>query len=159
MKYTLKLSTDFGLNYPYEMCQVDGYDNLKKTALELEQKGEVRWVIVDESDEPLYWCQYIEANLHIPPSSAIATDDPYMEILAKRYGFRVFHTIDILVQSGMDRKIAEEKLAGMKNVQGKAKEAFDVLQTLIAHGTIEEIPSKINMNKIGKELFGDGIKN
>ena len=159
MNYVLKISTDFGVSYPYEMSQTEGYELLRETALKLEKEGEVRWVIVDESDTPLYWCQYHEANLRVPKDSVLATDDPYMEMLAKRYGFRVLHTLDILMQMGMDENVARAKLASIKGTRRNTKEALEALHTLVAQGIVEEIPCGMEEDKIGKELFGDGIKN
>ena len=156
MEYTLKLSTDFGVSYPHTMT--GNCEALKRAALELEKGGEVRWVIVNESDELLYWCQYHEANICVPKDSVIATDDPYMKRLGERYGFKVISSLEMLLSMGVEEAEAKEMLARAEGMK-PSTEAFNSLQRLVAEGIVTEITCDINEGKIGRELFGDGIKN
>jgi len=152
-KYKLKISTDLGVTYPYEMTASVTFP-LQKAALELEKKGEVRWVIVDgNNDEVIHWCQYHEANLRVPPDSVLATDDLYMAQLAKRHGFKVMTSADVLRQFGIENP--EEKLASVKFDAETIKGAFAYMKELIDEGVIEVVPCGLETEKIGKELFGD----
>lgn len=145
----LKISTDLGMTYTYVNIP-KSLEEIKKVALKLEQEGGVRWVIVDEQDEPKYWCQYIEANLRIDPELTMATDDPYMAKLARKSGFKVINTLDLLRSIGVENP--EEKLAQFEKVDTKA--VLSKMQELIDLKAIELTPSNIDKGKIGKELFG-----
>lgn len=151
-QYKLKISTDLGVSYPYEMTSSVTF-TLQKAALELEKKGEVRWVIVDENDEVIHWCQYHEANLRVPSDSVLATDDLYMAQLAKRHGFKVMTSADVLRQFGIENP--EEKLASIKFNAETVKGALGFMKELVDEGVVEVVPCGIETEKIGKELFGD----
>jgi len=153
MNYELKISTDLGMTYYAVSTISKKIEDIKKIALELEKKGEVRWVIVDENDDPQYWCQYIEGNLHIPDDAAIATDDPYMEKLAKKQGRKVLTTLDLMRRVGI--KNPEEKLANIDYTKIDLKDVLATMERLTEDGVIERIPSEMDESKIGKELFGN----
>jgi hypothetical protein len=151
MNYELKISADLGITY-IKVNIPKSLEEIKKAALKLEQEGGVRWVIVDEKDEPKYWCQYIEANLRIDPESTMATDDPYMTKLARKSGFKVISTLDLLRSIGIENP--EEKLAKFDMEKVNAKAVLSKMQDLIDREVIELTPSGIDKDKIGKELFG-----
>lgn len=152
MKVILKISANFGMDYHTLPTVSSKLEDVKKIALSLEERGDLRWVIVDENNDPLYWCQYHEANLRIPPDAMIATDDEYMKKLATKQGRSVLTTLDLLKQSGI--KNPEAKLASFDYTKVDYEKAFNTLTSLIKEGVIEEIPSELDKTKIGKQLFG-----
>lgn len=151
MKYELKISADLGINYCTVSTMSKELEDIKKIALALDNKGEVRWVIVDDKDEPQFWCQYIEGNLQTPKDAAIATDDIYVMKLVRKQGRTVFTTLDIMKKAGIPD--AEEKLAGFDFAKVDMKAALATLRKLVSDGVIERIPSELDESKIGKELF------
>jgi hypothetical protein len=147
----LRISTDLGITYPYEQIS-DKIEVLKKLALDLEKRGEVRWVIVDDNDEPVHWCQYIEATLKVPSDSMIATDDPYVQKLAKQKGVRFMTSLEMFKKLGIPD--AEAKLANFNIDKVNVSDAWVHMKKLVDENIIQMVSSGIDETKIGKELFG-----
>jgi hypothetical protein len=147
----LRISTDLGITYPYEQIS-DKIEVLKKLALDLEKRGEVRWVIVDDNDEPIHWCQYIEATLKVPSDSMIATDDPYVQKLAKQKGVKFMTSLEMFKKLGIPD--AEAKLANFNIDKVNVSDAWVHMKKLVDEKIIQMVSSGIDETKIGKELFG-----
>ena len=150
--YILKVSVDLGVTY-INADIPKSIESLKKIALKLENEGSVRWVIVDENDNPKYWCQYIEANLQVESDCVIATDDYYMTKLANQKGIKTLTTLDMLRQFGVEN--AEEKLASIQTEKVDMAKVLEKMDELISEGLIEVAKSNIDDSKVGKELFGE----
>lgn len=147
----LRISTDLGITYPYEQIS-DKIEVLKKLALDLEKRGAVRWVIVDDNDEPVFWCQYIEATLKVPSDSMIATDDPYVQKLAKQKGVKFMTSLEMFKKLGIPD--AEAKLANFNMDKVNVSDAWVHMKKLVDEKIIQMVSSGIDETKIGKELFG-----
>jgi len=158
--YLLKISTNLGISYSVERGHTD-LEALKQNALELEKKRDCRWVIVDyQEDMPIYWCHYIEANLRIPKDTTILTDDPYMQKLANKFGFKLMDCnslIDQLFADPTERAKIKKEVNDLDIDLNPAqvKNAIDKLKELEKSGVVEVISPNFEEDKIGKELFGE----
>lgn len=145
----LMASQDLGKNY-YPILIGELWD-VKDLALTLDRKGECRWVLVDENDEPKYWCAYIEQQVSIEKGAVIATQDKYVTKIAHRKGLRTLTLEQVLKCLNLDFKKEIKKELDFDDFKKSVKK----IDEYVKKGHLKELPNNLDESKIGKELFGE----
>ena len=136
MNYDLRTSTDFGTTY----FIVDSETDTKKLLNKCKHINDRRWVITDEHNKPLYWCSYIEAAVRVPAGSAIASDDPYVTVIARDQGIKVFTSIEIAALA-TGKSVEELQAQWKKATPTQMKQAMTDLKKKVESGEIGVAPS------------------
>jgi hypothetical protein len=82
----------------------------------------------------------------------IATDDPYVQKLAKQKGVKFMTSLEMFKKLGIPD--AEAKLANFNMGKVNVSDAWVHMKKLVDEKIIQMVSSGIDETKIGKELFG-----
>jgi hypothetical protein len=132
MKYKVLTSLDFGSTY-----NITGFGDIKELEEIVKDTKDRRWVILDENDNIMKCCYYIEAMVEAAkPDTKIATDDPYVTELILKKGGQVITSRDMFIMMGGNVEEYDKKTKTPPTRQ-QIKEAALTIQEMIADGTIE----------------------
>jgi hypothetical protein len=136
MNYDLRTSTDFGITY----FIVDTDKDIKKLKTVCWNMNDRRWVITNKRGHPVSWCAYIEDAIQAPANSTIATDDPYVTILAKEKGLKVLNSLE-LASMVTGKSIEELRKMHRALTQKDLENGMKEIKKAVEKGEIEVLPT------------------